>query len=272
MASSQVSVVIAAFNTRLANADAYSMPEVEGVRLVADAHKFQRVDLEQLPLDPGAAALLPEAVARRHHVVPIGRKFGAPVVALSDPGDVLAFDTLRASLGREFVAVVADPDQISVVLDRLYAVRDMPSAAPSGPAAGLASPAPSAATPPASAPAADEVPAHELNTPPSAASTGDEHDPLSDALAEAVPDSDRGPTAETGTTSNFPPLARVLVEGERVSLAAMREVLEERDRTGQAIARILTARGLVTEADLMWGMAQEMGLEFVDLDVRTVDF
>jgi type IV pilus assembly protein PilB len=52
----------------------------------------------------------------------------------------------------------------------------------------------------------------------------------------------------------------------------MREVVAEHDRTGQPIARILTARNLVTEADLMWGMAQEMGLDFVDLDVYGVDF
>ena len=47
-----------------------------------------------------------------------------------------------------------------------------------------------------------------------------------------------------------------------------RRVLEEHYQTGQSIARILTAQKLVTEADLMWGMAQEMGLEFVDLDTR----
>ncbi len=72
--------------------------------------------------------------------------------------------------------------------------------------------------------------------------------------------------------AGFPPLARVLVEGERVSLEEMQDVLEERGRSGQAIARILTLRGLVTEADLMWGMAQEMGLEFVDLEIQSVDF
>ena len=49
-------------------------------------------------------------------------------------------------------------------------------------------------------------------------------------------------------------------------------MLEEHYRTGQSIARILTAQKLVTEADLMWGMAQEMGLEFVDLDTVGVDF
>jgi hypothetical protein len=73
-------------------------------------------------------------------------------------------------------------------------------------------------------------------------------------------------------TATFPPLARALVEGERVSLDDMQGVLEEHDRSGQSVARILTAQGLVTEADLMWGMAQEMGLEFVDLDMVGLDF
>jgi type IV pilus assembly protein PilB len=69
----------------------------------------------------------------------------------------------------------------------------------------------------------------------------------------------------------FPPLAKALVEAERVSLEDMEEVLDEHYRSGQSIARILTAQKLVTEADLMWGMAQEMGLEFVDLDTVGVD-
>ncbi len=73
-------------------------------------------------------------------------------------------------------------------------------------------------------------------------------------------------------TSLFPPLAKALVDGGRVSLEDMEPVLEEHYRTGQSIARILTAQKLVTEADLMWGMAQEMGLEFVDLDLAGVDF
>ena len=75
-----------------------------------------------------------------------------------------------------------------------------------------------------------------------------------------------------GTTSTFPPLAKALIEGNRVSLADMETVLEEHDRSGRSIARLLTAKKLVTEADLMWGMAHEMGLEFVDLDLVGVNF
>src|SRR5664280_1739738 len=60
--------------------------------------------------------------------------------------------------------------------------------------------------------------------------------------------------------------------GDRVSLEDMETVLEEHRESGQSVARILTARKLVTEADLMWGMAQEMGLDFVDLDTVGIDF
>jgi type IV pilus assembly protein PilB len=74
-----------------------------------------------------------------------------------------------------------------------------------------------------------------------------------------------------GSASVFPPLARALIDGDRVSLADMESALEEHDRNGRSIARILTAKKLVTEADLMWGMAHEMGLEFVDLELVGVN-
>jgi type IV pilus assembly protein PilB len=112
-------------------------------------------------------------------------------------------------------------------------------------------------------------------TPPPVINTGiDNLSAVEEALADleqSAPGDDRS-NELASETSSFPPLARVLVEGERVTLEAMRAVLRERERTGQAIARILTVQGLVTEADLMWGMAQEMGLEFVDLDQQEVDF
>ena len=84
---------------------------------------------------------------------------------------------------------------------------------------------------------------------------------------EYAPDESNASSA----TAHFPPLAKALVDGERVSLADMEAVLEEHRESRQSVARILTAQNLVTEADLMWGMAQEMGLEFVDLDMVGID-
>jgi len=250
------------------------MAEIQGVRLAVNDHNLQFVDLDQHSIDPNAGSVLPAALARRHHVVPIGRKFGAPVVAIADPGDIVAVDTLRATIGRDFITVVASAEQIEQCLDRVYPRAGDPTLAV------LASPAAA----PLAAPivhSTESAPAEVVPAAPGPSTVSEAHERLSEALVSidtsspAHPETgdDHGtPSSGEPAVSGFPPLARVLVEGERVSLADMRTVLDERDRTGQAIARILTARGLVTEADLMWGMAQEMGLEFVDLDVRNVDF
>ena len=70
----------------------------------------------------------------------------------------------------------------------------------------------------------------------------------------------------------MPPLARSLVEDGRVPEQQMRMVLEEHEATGHTVAQLLTERGLVTEADLMWAMAKAMNVDFVDLDRAHVDY
>ena len=92
----------------------------EGAQKLADQHGLRFVDLTQSALAPGARSLLPEDVARRHHAVPIGRRLGTPVIAVSNPGDPAAMDALRANVGREFVAVVARQEQVDRAIDQLY--------------------------------------------------------------------------------------------------------------------------------------------------------
>ena len=119
------------------------------------------------------------------------------------------------------------------------------------------------------------TPDSRTTRPPTSSATGrtseDEVALTADLVEEAVAEfehsgGDAGREAADSELASFPPLGSALIEGGRVSLADMESVLREHNTTGQTIARILTARGLVTEADLMWGMANEMGLEFVDLD------
>src|ERR1700676_2460705 len=97
-----------------------TMSNVDAVRTLADEHHLEFVDLERFNVDATASSVIPVAVARKHRVVPIGRKFGAPVVAMSNPADVMAMDVLRAVIGREFVAVVASGEQIDTCLTRVY--------------------------------------------------------------------------------------------------------------------------------------------------------
>ena len=100
------------------------MTDVDTIRRVARDHDLEFVDLDTYGVDPTAGEILPASLARRHHVVAIKRKFGTPVVATSDPDDFNAQDTVRASIGRDFISVVASRDQIITYLDQLFGPDD----------------------------------------------------------------------------------------------------------------------------------------------------
>jgi type IV pilus assembly protein PilB len=285
-------ILAPAFNLASRHADEKRMVHTGPAGLVANEAAPEHVDLERYGVDMAAGSLLPEPVARRYHAVPLGRRFGAPVVAISDPTDVVALDNLRSVIGREFVPVVASREQIEVYLARLY--RDLPpEAQPAGsggdqvpsdlardlrssdgePSAGSSSvgpePEPSGSQ---TGGVTDSNVVRAVELAEEAASELDRARGVLDSANGESGSDEAKPRSAEGDLADFPLLARVLVEGGRVSPEAMREVVAEHDRTGQAVAGILNARKLVTEADLMWGMAQEMGLEFVDLEVRGVDF
>ncbi|MFZ0665685.1 MAG: ATPase, T2SS/T4P/T4SS family [Acidimicrobiales bacterium] len=287
------------------------MTEVDSVRLLASEYNLEFVDLDRFPVDPTVASVLPVKIAKQYRVVPVARKFGAPVIAISNPADVVAIDTLRTSIGREFISVVASSDQIDSTLERVYNDGGSQYAAHSAVAVaepeldelavlddftdlddlealGLGSLADEANAPTdhsdplavalgdaLTRPSAPEAP----QTAPAKAkpaSTEDDAAKTADLVEEAVAEFEQtsGDSAAEGDSelASFPPLARALIEGERVSLEDMESVLHEHNKSGQTIARILTAKGLVTEGDLMWGMAREMGLEYVDLDARSINY
>jgi len=73
--------------------------EGDMVRMLARHSGLAYVNLAEITIDPAAAALLPESLARRYTVVPIGFEDGRVVVAMADPGNVLVVDDLRAVTG-----------------------------------------------------------------------------------------------------------------------------------------------------------------------------
>ncbi len=310
------------FNLCPKSADGETMSDVDATRYMASERDLEHVDLDAYGVDPAAAAILPADLSRHHHLVAVKRKFGTPVIATADPDDLFALDSVRAVLGRDFITVVAAPDQIDHYIEVMFGDAQglsTGSAPPGGLAADPGSPidafdqvfadvaqaglAPLPTLEPPSpsavpmadaaedaggsgraplAPGADELAALaralEGDEAGPAGDTEVDRDSTADAadlVAEAVatfhdlhPESGAG---QDSATAGFPPLAKALVEGGRVTLEAMSLALEEHNLTGQSVARILTNQKLVTEADLMWGMAEEMGLQFVDLDTVGVD-
>ncbi len=100
------------------------MSDVDAVRWMASEHDLEFVDLDTYGVDPAAGEILPASLSRRHHVVAIKRKFGTPVIATADPDDLAAQETVRDSIGRDFISVVASPDQIGDYLDQLFGPTD----------------------------------------------------------------------------------------------------------------------------------------------------
>ena len=78
------------------------------------------VDLAEYPIDRGAVALLPEAMARRILALPVTWAEDRLVVAMADPGNVLAIDDMRAVTGAEITVVVATRTQLSEAIDRFH--------------------------------------------------------------------------------------------------------------------------------------------------------
>ena len=182
----------------------------DSARRLAEEHGLRFVDLSQLALAPGVASLVPESVARHHHAVPVGRRLGTPVIAVSDPGDRSAMEALRESLGREFVAVVARPEQVERAIVQIYSpsgAAETSQAAAAGPRGGPRGgmSASVAGTP--------LVPGHQAHAPAVVPPQGSPVSPVAQAVganghqngsANGVRQHDQGITAEAGPREKIP--------------------------------------------------------------------
>ena len=252
----------------------------DGLQGMALQRDVETVDLDVYGVDPAGRDILSAEIAQRYHVLAVRRKFGTPVIATANPNDLFAMDAVRAAIGREFITVMANSDQIGEYLVRVYGADQNPGQFPDNHQDDLL-------TAPLSPDVCDELPLLAVDPPPAGQQLADlvasvdagvtpahEADELLSAVvsyeeqqANTAAEGDAFPTSGDG----FSLLANFLVADGRVERDDMAEVVAEHHRSGESIARILTSRRLVSEADLMWGMAQELGLEFVDLDVYPLD-
>jgi type IV pilus assembly protein PilB len=88
------------------------------LRALAAQFGFDFVDLDEIAIDPVLAQRVPEALARRHRALPIGRDGEVIVVAMANPADVFAIDDLRSLLRAPIKPVMSDPDQIADAISR----------------------------------------------------------------------------------------------------------------------------------------------------------
>jgi hypothetical protein len=89
------------------------------VRVVAEQRGLPFLDVRTVPVDPAAAKLLPEDLARLFRTLPVGFVRGLPVVAVADPTDDDAMHGAQSVL--HTVRFIASPeDAILAQLARVY--------------------------------------------------------------------------------------------------------------------------------------------------------
>lgn len=238
-------------STTEARLDVSPDEELAAARQLAGELGLEFVDLDTYPVNASAASLLPERLARAHRALPVGWRYGTPVLATAAPHDVLAMDDIRSVVGRDVHAVVACGSQIESYIGRLYAGTEE-----GGSEAVVVPLRPSEER---GETARESGPAAHVELPP-----GDEEELGEDASSVFE-------QLAAAEQSKGPDLVEMLLASGQVTPDEMEAALREQAATGQRLGDILCSLGLVSEEDLTSAMAAELGLEFVDLNTWNID-
>ena len=95
---------------------------VDLVRALATQFDLTFADLDHVDVDRGLGELVPEAMARRHRMLPLwAEEDGTVVLGMVNPADVIALDDARAVLRRPLRAVMVDAAQLADAINRTAA-------------------------------------------------------------------------------------------------------------------------------------------------------
>ena len=82
------------------------------------------VEILEYPIDREAATSVSATLCRRHHLLPIAREGGTLIVAMADPGDILALDDVSAATRMRIRAVAVDGKDLATAIDRFHRADD----------------------------------------------------------------------------------------------------------------------------------------------------
>lgn len=90
-------------------------------RFLADYLSLEYKSLNEISeIDLKIARMLPETVSKRFSLVAIGEEDNKIVLAMADPLDVVAVDTISLRLNREIKVVVSSHDEIVRAIEMIY--------------------------------------------------------------------------------------------------------------------------------------------------------
>ena len=93
----------------------------EDVRVALAEHlATEHVHLDGKEIDMNIARLVPESLAKRFNLVAIDEKDGKVLVAMADPLDIVATDTITMKTGREIQPVLSSLREIRQTIEKVY--------------------------------------------------------------------------------------------------------------------------------------------------------
>ena len=85
---------------------------------------YRFVDLRAIRIPAEAIEAMPKSIARKHNLVPIGEEDGVLIVAITDPFDLQAMDSMHFYLNRDVRCVLAAPDAVDEAINKYYGIEE----------------------------------------------------------------------------------------------------------------------------------------------------
>ena len=98
--------------------------EVQFAKALAEIAGIPFVELFNYPIDRTAISFVTPAICRRHEVLPIGVDNGRLVLAMADPGNVVAMDDVRAAARMQVEVVGVERSDLLAAIDRYLRADD----------------------------------------------------------------------------------------------------------------------------------------------------
>jgi type IV pilus assembly protein PilB len=92
----------------------------ERLRLIAEVHGLEFVDLRDVVIPPAIVQLMPAAVVHKYTVLPLGEEDDVLKVLISDPLDYDTVDALRFHLNRDVRIALSTRKAIVQAIARYY--------------------------------------------------------------------------------------------------------------------------------------------------------
>ncbi len=94
--------------------------EEQVTKALARQLNLPQVDLSKVVIDSSLREVVPEMLARKYILIPIGKKGGELLVAISDPLNVMAVDEVGRVAKAKVVTCIAPKSQIMAAIEKLY--------------------------------------------------------------------------------------------------------------------------------------------------------